>query len=206
MPVLKSTPPVGCSVAFTSGLPGFLSAGAGTQFVGHGVSIPSLADLSAAREAQQVFALSLTDAANNTGAISPAPAGWRIFAGNMPGKCVVGRMVQTSPSGTWKMIAVYYGSPALNALNATMDLAAPLIPVDQEYQLRVLEVHGLNLHAFWLVAQKAGAVDLIIPFPAAPHQLIDGLNGSNKYTMPAFLTVIRPLAVNKLNMAPGQGA
>ena len=30
----------------------------------------------------QIFALSLADAANNTGVISPAPAGWGFFAGS----------------------------------------------------------------------------------------------------------------------------
>jgi len=214
MAIVKPSPPANvtaiCSVdlpSFLSG-PGFGSAGQliAAKYAGNTPRIPSSADLSSIggipvlREPQQVFVLGLGDAANQ--AIGSAvPAGWRLFAGNQKYKIVMGRVKQaTSATTGWKLTATYHGDPVTNrdrvwdVLEASNQLL--LLPEVQtaDYELRVLTLPGLNLETFWLVAQAAGASDLVVPFPAAPNQPIRELNTAVSYSMADFLLRIAPLA------------
>jgi len=157
---------------------------------------------------QQVFTLDLKAAANNTGSIDPASAGWRFFAGTKVNKTVLGRVSRHGASHAWKLTSLFYGDRVWDAYTASLalDSAPPAQVATADYELRLLALPGLNLEAFWLEAKTPGSVDLVLPFPAAPNQLIEALNGSPVYSMPDFLDAIRPVANSLLNMSTRDGA
>jgi hypothetical protein len=213
MSLVKSIPPAAAVAAFSAGLPTFLSGPNGLMnrnHVGAPPAIPSGADVGTAYlEAQPVFTLTLKDAANNAGVISPAPAGWRCFASDSaktPDNTVVGTVVQRPPSRAWKLIAVSYGPIVREELTALEELST--LPEIQQasYEALLLGVPGLSLKAFWLSGQKAGSIDYIVPIPAGPSQLIAALREQHVYTLEHFLTVVRPLATRNLRMPAGYGA
>ena len=177
MPLLTPNAPTACLDAFSNGLSAFLPGGpAGSvlreTFVGAAPLIPTSADVRTGSgqpkvtAALRTFVLSLTDAANNNGQISPQPAGWSIFAGDANDRTVVGRLVQRGQ--TWKLVAVQYGDLVWQTMSATRQLnAAPPVPLQlKDYELRLLLIPGLNLQMFWLVAQDAGLPDLVFQTPA----------------------------------------
>jgi hypothetical protein len=220
MAVLTPNPPHASVTAFLNGLPAFLSGGLpGTvvseTYVGSVPRIPSAADVGIGSGPPvpghpkipvvlQAFVLSLQEAANNTGIISPAHAGWRFFAGGAPDGTVLGTVVQRRQG--WKLVAVHYGNLVLETLHASLQLKSSLPPQfqAQEYELRLLAIPGLNMQVFWLAAQKAGSADLILPVPGtiAPHRP----SPSAPLQMPNFLAEIRPLAARLLTMPAGYGA
>jgi hypothetical protein len=216
MALLTPTPPDAVSKAFSSGLPAFLSGGpAGTvvseKYVGSAPPIPSLLDVSTpggitnVTSALQAYVLTLQDAANNTGVISPAATGWIFFAGDANNKTVLGRMVQRRHA--WKLIAVHYGPVIWETMNVSVNLAKtqPAVLPAENYDLRLLAIPGLSLEVFWLAAQTPGSSDWVIPTPT------DASVPSPPYPptpqdMQSFLALIRPQAVNLLTMAAGYGA
>lgn len=213
--LIKPTPPPASTTAFLTGAPAFLSARPVRQaFVGETPHIPSVIEvglvtpvLPANAIAQQVFVLNLTEVAHNTGTVSPAAAGWRFLVGNGPNQAVMGSLIPGPATQPWKMTALYYGDRVWDAYVAARSLdALPPQADGQDYELRLLAIPGLNLEALWLEAQTVGSDDVLLPFPAAPNQLLRTLNGAAEYTMPAFLAAIRPLAANLLGMDAGYGA
>jgi hypothetical protein len=221
MPLLTPNPPDASLAAFSHGLPAFLSGGPrGTvvseNYVGRAPHIPSAADVGIGSgpvptapnvsAVLQSFVLSLRDAANNTGVVSPAHAGWRFFAGGARNKTVLGSVVQRRHG--WKLVAVHYGNLVWETLNASQLLNSTPPPQVQaeDYELRLLAIPGLNLEVFWLAAQKAGSVDLIVSVPSALSRFIHLPTPSGPLEIPAFLAEIRPLAASLLTMAPGYGA
>jgi hypothetical protein len=216
MALLTPKPPDACTTAFSSGLPAFLSGGPpGTvvseQYIGSAPPIPSVVDVSATgggtniTSALQAFVLTLQDAANNTGAISPAEAGWNFFAGDANNKTVLGRMVRRRHA--WKLVAVHYGPVIWETMNVSVNLAKvqPAVLPAEDYDLRLLAIPGLNLEVFWLAAQTVGSSDWIIPTPTAgsvplpPTLLIP-------QGMQTFLAQIKQQAVSLLTMSAGYGA
>ena len=157
---------------------------------------------------QQVFTLDLKAAATNTGSIDPNPAGWRFFAGTEVNKTVLGRVSRHGNSQVWKLTSLFYGDRVWDAYTASLalDSAPPAQVATADYELRLLALPGFNLEAFWLEAKTPGSVDLVLPFPAKPNQLIEALNGSAVYRMPDFLDAIRPVANGLLKMPAGHGA
>ena len=213
MPLLISTPPAECAAAFVAGLEEFLSGPSGivnAAFVGAAPAIPTPADIGTVIvTAQEVFVPSLTETANNTGTINPAPAGWQLFAGNVSspnGQAVWGWVVQRPPSQAWKLIALYYGPLVLDEWNAFQALTGLEQIQALNYESRLLEIPSVNVKAFWLKAQTPGAIDYVIPIPVGASQVVAGLTGPGPFTMPVFLTAIRALAVRNLTTAPGHGA
>jgi hypothetical protein len=208
--LIQPIPPVACAEAFSAQLPTFLLDAPGLtkqNHLGGKVGIPSLQSLgTGAPVPQQVFQLSLKAAAINSSTIHPPSAGWRFLAGHGPGESVLGRMVQDPSSKAWKLAGAFFGERVWEAYVASQGLGSLPEVAKNDYELRVLAVPGLNLEAFWLVAQTAGSVDLIIPFPTRDHQLIPTLKGGNPYKMVTFLALIRPLAGGLLTMAAGYGA
>jgi len=211
MALLKPPPPPASAAAFSAQLPTFLSGPGGLgnrHSAGSPAAMPSPTDIgSAPPEAQEVYFLSLKDAAHNSGVISPKSVGWRFFAGGAsPSPMVIGRVIQHPSSAAWKTVAVFYGP----VVNDEMDASNGLTNLPQlqtgNYHLRALEVPGLNFKAFWLKALKAGIEDLIVPFPSGPAQLISGLKGAGSYSMSHFLAVIRPLASSNLAITGKYGA
>jgi len=77
---------------------------------------------------------------------------------------------------------------------------------NNDYELRVLAIPGLNLEVFWLAAQKTGPSDLIVPFPSASAQIITVLRSQTPYKLTTFLALIKPLAGGLLTMAARYGA
>jgi hypothetical protein len=213
MPLLQSTPPAEVAAAFAAGLEEFLSGPNGIvnpTFAGVPPNIPAAADIGTAFvEAQEVFVPSLADAANNTGVINPAPAGWQLFAGDVSspnGQAVWGWVVQRPPSQAWKLIALYYGPLVQDEWKAFQVLSSLEEVQASNYGSRLLEIPGVNVKAFWLVAQTPGAIDYVIPIPVGASQVIGDLSGPGPFTMPVFLSAIRALAARNLTMAAGHGA
>lgn len=217
MSLLIPNPPSSVLAAFSSGLPAFLPGGpTGTviseSFVGHAPPIPTAADVSTGTGApnvsgaMQAFVLSLTDAANNTGQISPDPAGWSLFAGDVLNKTVVGRVVQQGQA--WKLVAVQYGPIVWETMNTALKLkgAPPTRVQVQDFEERLLAIPALNLEFFWLVAQNSGSADLFFPTPAAVPLTVFMGSSLNPIETPHFLAEIRPLAASLLTMRAGYGA
>jgi hypothetical protein len=222
MPLFTPHPPHECLAAFSNGLPAFLSGGlpntvASETFVGRAPAIPSAADVGIGHGGPavgppkipailQAFVLSLREAANNTGVISPAHAGWRFFAGGAQEKTVLGSVVQRRHA--WKLVAVHYGNRVWETLNASQQLKSS--PPQQvqvaDYDLRLLAIPGLNLEVFWLSAHKAGSVDLILPLPGALAPVFHLRAPAGPLEISSFLAEIRPLAASLLTMAAGYGA
>ncbi|MGB6944726.1 MAG: hypothetical protein WBE37_20180 [Bryobacteraceae bacterium] len=218
MPLSIPAAPSACLAAFSNGLPAFLpGAPAGTvvseTYVGTAPPIPTAADVSTGAGGPpnvttmiQIFALSLADAANNTGVISPSPAGWGFFAGGTSTTSVLGRVVQRG-SG-WKLVAVQYGGLIWQTWITSRQLPT-LLPASfqaGDYELRLLTVPGLNLEAFWLAPQTAGFTDLIVstPTPVKPAVILGDAN--HPLEMTTFLAEIRPLAASLLNLSGKRGA
>ncbi|MBS1859515.1 MAG: hypothetical protein JST11_29340 [Acidobacteria bacterium] len=202
MPLLKPTLPAGIAEAFSKALPAFLSAPRETsiseKYVGEAPSLPTADDLDSRAilhaEAQEIFVLALTDAANAADIGKAVPAGWRLLAGDSAGKAVLGRVSRRGRPERWKLTATHYGGRVWQARQASSALDALREVREADYELRVLAVPGLNLEVFWLVARTPGSGDLVVPFPAKPDQPIGALNENPVYRLPDFLAIIRPLA------------
>jgi hypothetical protein len=205
MALLRPDPPHACVEALAHQLPAFLSAEC--RHVGHPPEIPRHGDLNArAEHAQRVFVLSLAEAARCRGSISPAPDGWRFFVGNARGKTVLARMIHHPRSRGWKLTSVRHGTRVWEAFSASRELDKLEAHRAADYELRLLTIPGLNLEAFWLKAQRAGAHDVVLPFPARDKQLVAAVRGASEYLLPNFLAEIRSLAASKLTMAAHYGA
>jgi hypothetical protein len=208
--LITPVPPKGSATALSTQLPMFLPGAPGLvkqTYLSPTPPLPSPADIfPGALQAQQVFYLSLKEAANNSGTINPPSAGWRFLAGNANSGQLLARVVQIPPSQTWKLTGVFYGQRVSDAIVASAYLQNLPEVGSNDYELRVLTVPGLNMEAFWLVAQSVGSVDLVVPFPRAADQLIPSLKAQNPYKLVTFLALIRPLAGGLLTMAPGYGA
>jgi hypothetical protein len=219
MPVITPTPPHESVSAFSHGLPAFLSGSpSGTvvseTYVGATPQIPSVEDVGMGSgqvpgppnipAVLEAFVLSLEQAANNTGVVSPARTGWSFFAGGAKDKTVLGRVVQRRHA--WKLVGVNYGDLVWETLNATLALISspPAVIPAGDYELRMLAIPGLNLQVFWLASQQ-GSADLIIPAPA-PVTSIHLPYPLPPWAMPHFLAEIRPLAANLLKMPAHSGA
>jgi hypothetical protein len=212
MAILRPKPPIETTEAFSKALPAFLSRAGDSdvsveRFTGGEPAIPRLADLAvpggtpAGHDPQQVFVLGLGEAAENAGIQAAKPIGWRLFAGSERGKTVLGN-VSRRPEVGWKMTACYYGDRAWEALDASRALDS-LRPVESaDYELRVLSLPGLNLEGFWLVAQKTGSEDLMVPFPAVPADAGSPQNEQGFFTMANFLAAIRPRALLQMHASP----
>ncbi len=209
MSLITPVPPAACSAAFSAQVPMFLSGASGISaqnYLGTAPFIPDLAGISPGVPlAQQVFQLSLNAAAYNPGTINPPAAGWRFLAGPPSGP-VLGRMIQIPPSRDWKLTGVFFGFRVSELLMAVQPLYVLPDVVTNDYELRVLAVPGLNLEVFWLVGQKTGSSDLIVPFPSASSQIIPSLRSQLPYKMVTFLALIKPLAGGLLTMAERYGA
>ena len=208
--LITPVPPKGSAAALSSQLPMFLPGAPGLvrkSYLSPTPKLPSPADLfQGAVQAQQVFYLSLNEAANHSGTINPPSAGWRFLAGNASSGQLLARVVQIPSSQTWKLTGVFYGQRVSDAIAASSYLQNLPEVGSNDYELRVLTVPGLNLEAFWLVARSATSVDLIVPFPRVTEQLIPSLRAQNPYKLVTFLALIRPLAGGLLTMASGYGA
>jgi hypothetical protein len=221
MPLSTSKAPDDCISAFSNGLPAFLPGGPADRvvsetYVGSAPKVPTVIDVGMSTgpgfrspnisAVLPSFVLSLNEAANNAGVISPARTGWTIFAGDAQGKTVVGRMVQRKQA--WKLVAVHYGPLVWETMTTAHQLSASPPPhlQSQDYELRLLAIPGLNLEVFWLAAQNSDSVDFIIPTPAAIPPFLDLGKTSTPLPMQNFLAQIRPRAVSLLTMAVGTGA
>src|ERR1700733_8165157 len=204
MPLFTAVPPNACSVAFSNGLPAFLSGGLpGTTvsetFVGAAPNIPSPADVGIAMSG------STPGPANNTGVITPVHVGWNFFAGDTANATVLGRMVHRRHA--WKLVAVHYGSIVFDTLNLVrLITSTPPSQVDAaDYDLRLLAIPGLNVEVFWLAARSATSTDFVIHTPTFIPALHMGYPNS-PLLIQNFLTDIRPLAADLLTMGAGYGA
>jgi hypothetical protein len=222
MALYTPIPPTASSEAFSTALPAFLSGGdpstvVSETFVGTAPNIPSAADVGIASSGStpgppnvkvvlQAFVLTLQDAANNTGVITPAHVGWNFFAGNGANATVVGRVVHRRHA--WKLVAVHYGTLVYETMNlAQLIMSAPptqVVAVD--YDLRLLSVPGLNLEVFWLAARNAASTDFVIHTPTAANTALHLGNPTSPLMIQNFLTEIRPLAASLLAMPATYGA
>jgi len=224
--LIKPAAPAACLAAFRNGLPCYLSGrDAGTvareAHVGGTPSIPSLADIGIVDGPNpgsphflmtlQAFALSLADAANGTRVVSPVSVGWKFFAGNAQrSSAIVGRLVQRPPAQVWKLVAVHYGdlvAETLNAIVTSPNLNAPPPQVQgEDYELRMLAIHGMNTEVFWLMAHKAGLPDFVIPVSSAPLQPGISSASTEPVEMANYLASIQAQATSLLTMNPPHGA
>ncbi|MBV9770995.1 MAG: hypothetical protein JOZ32_15585 [Bryobacterales bacterium] len=239
MPLLIPRPPLEYAATFSAGLSTFLATTGGPAdtfikqgYVGTAPPIPTLADVTMGEGpnpdalkssiAIQVFTVSLYDAANNTGALSPKSSGWRFFAGDEQGKTVLGRVTKSGPNQAWKLAAVHYGDLVWETRNAVLSLekSPPQELQGKDYELRIMAIPGLNLEVFWMHAKGPGSVDFIFPAPSAATERTAGrpyssgaaaaYPGSALGTLPmdmqSFLAEIRPLAASLLAIGPTHGA
>lgn len=212
MPLVTPEPPPEVLEAFITGLPAFVDKSVGdpvkyATHVGEPPEIPTLAELgpNPARAAQQVFLLGLHDAAGVRGAERAVPIGWRFFAGHSQQAALLGRVSRRDPTTPWKMASAHYGHGVWAALHESFALRElPQVKAD-DYQLRVLTIPALYVEAFWLVAQDRKNTDLIVPFPASPHQPIRELNEHLVFTLPDFLATICTLARLELSLGEAAG-
>jgi hypothetical protein len=238
MPLILSDPPTAAKVAFASGLPAFLFGPGGLEnaiFAGIPPEIPTLSEIGTTiLEAQEVFVLTLQDAANNTGTLPAKPAGWRFFAGPpTPGETVVaatagakgrtkakpkisatkpaplrvvGKVIQQQPSQAWKLASVHYGPLVQQDLNNSLALAALPQVQAADYVVCVLDVPGVNARAFWLKAQTVGSADLFVSIPPGSNRPVPGPEGPAPAPQQDFLATIVLQAQNNLNIGSGRGA
>lgn len=169
----------------------------------------------------QVFLLRLSDltlTGETPTAAAAQPVGWRLFAGNLLGKTVVGRVTQPNtgaPEEFWQLAALSYDAPDATAATALVwnglqaSLNVEKLPAVQEavknadYELRVLEVPALHQRVFWLATTSPGMDDLVVPFPAAPGQPNPGLlPPGTTTTMDHFLAILVPLAKQRVLHPP----
>jgi len=199
MPLVKPTPPTDVSAAINDGFLAFsIGSNTGIQRQGDVAQPPIMPAASQAElpiDAQAVYVLNLADAATIAGTAAAAPAGWRFFAGNTAPKLVLGWISRPDSSGKRRVTAAYTGDRVWAGYEAMANLA--LLPELQahNYELRILMAPALNLEAFWLVSQDAGAPDLIAPFASDPMHLIPGLRTQPVYTMADFIAIVRPAAL-----------
>jgi hypothetical protein len=212
MSIVRPTPPSDLTAAFSVELPKFVAAPPDSieRYVGSRPEIPTMADLGVStaellHDAHQIFVLGLADAASATSLSAASSSGWRVFAGTAEGPVLMAKVASRQSMG-WKMTAAYYGDRVRAALRAALELDELPQVSSGDYELRVLTVPALNLDAFWLANQGTAGYDLIVPFPAAPNQLIAALNTQPVYTMPDFLAAIRPLAQLKGHALPLHGS
>jgi len=221
MPLLTPRPPTECVDAFSHGLAAFLSGGpaglvVSETFVGSAPPIPSAADVGMGSGPVlgppdmpawiQAFTLTLQQAANNTGVINPAFAGWSLFAGSAQGKTVLGTVVQRRHA--WKLVAVHYGEAVWETLQTVQQLQStpPARVLNETYELRLLAVPGLNTEVFWLTGQVPTSIDVIIPTSSTPSRTLFPLLYRGPQVLQSFLADIRPLAASLLTMPPEYGA
>jgi hypothetical protein len=209
MALLKPTPPPEVTTAFQEGLitlldgPNQGSAGRITDqyYVGGPPAIPSQADVGfvsgappPGHDPQQMFILGLSDLATQPGTAAARQDGWRLFAGTSQGKTCLGRVVQRPPSG-WKLSSCFWGDRVWTALLASQALGSVAAVLPGDYELRVLRIPGLNLEAFWLVAQPPRSGDLVVPFQAS----IPGLIRSGTIAIGDFLSTIGPMVKQRMS-------
>jgi hypothetical protein len=108
-------------------------------------------------------------------------------------------MVQRPPSTDWNLIGVHYGDAVRNDLEQSRALAGLAEVQGADYEVRFLEIPGINMRAFWLAAQKPPLTDYFVPVSS-------GLKETRTYTLQSFLAAIRPLASQNLHMPAGYGA
>jgi hypothetical protein len=211
MALITPIPPPAVTRAFREGLITLLAGpshgSAGTILrqgnAGSNAAIPSQADvgllggITPEHDPQQIFALGLSHLASGSGMAAALPAGWRLYAGNAPGKICHGRVIERHP-GDWKLTACFWGDRVWNAFQESLGLRSLPAVQTANYELRLLAIAGLNLEAFWLVAQQSGLPDFVVPFPAAPLQPIPGLNVTGDIRMADFLSVVVPLAKQRM--------
>jgi hypothetical protein len=165
------------------------------------VQTPDTLDL---HSAHHTFHLGLDPIKAGVGAAAAKQAGWRLFVGT---DNKVRGDVRTSPSG-WKLAAVFHKDSTHVDMVQHQVRACDCLDRLQEvqnytYSLRLLKIPGLNLEAFWLVAQDAQQEDLLVPFREPKGKepyptLIGKLDRPTPFTMTDFLKVIRPLAEKRL--------
>jgi hypothetical protein len=215
--LIKPEPSGSTTDAFRAGLPAFLSGpnfgGAGEitreNHIGGPPVLPGVSDFGGAgpwdHDPQQVFTLSLNDLASGAGTAAAKSVAWRFFAGTVPAKTVLGHCSQDAMTGLWKLTDISYGDRVWNMLDASQRLDNHSgVPQGNTYTLRVLTIPGLLVEAFWLVAGSAGD-DLVVVFPAPPHQLHRVLNAQAVYPMPVFLNIIAGLARARLTYTSERG-
>jgi len=207
MSLIKLKPHEEISAAFARQVPNFVSMpdsdGMRQAHSGDGPEPPTLEDLAPQGERivphdpQQVFVLTLKDAANNPGK-ALSPAGWRFFAGNQRGKMLMGTVSRRLPSEGWKMMGGFYGDRVWELFAASKALEELPEVQGEDFELRVLAVPGLNIEAFWLVAMAGRDADFVVPIPAGQYEQVPGLDGGPVYRMADFLAAIRPMALLRL--------
>jgi hypothetical protein len=213
MALLTPTPPPEVTTAFQEGLTTLLdgpnrgSAGQITyqHYLGGPPAIPSQADVGfvsgappPGHDPQQVFVLGLSDLVRQPGTAAARQDSWRLFAGNTQGKTCMGRVVQRSPGG-WKLTSCLWGDQVWSALLASQAIATLAAALPADYELRVLRIPGINLEAFWLVAQPPASGDLVVPFQA--NQSILSLGRSGTIELGTFLSVVGPMVIKRM-LAP----
>jgi len=211
MPLVQPVPPAAAQAEFASGLPSFLagSAGLGTPTsVGSVIpTIPTAAEIGTGfAGALEVFTLSLRDAAG--GSFSPSSIGWQLYAGKLDSSSspiILGTVAPQKRAKAWKLTYIDYGPSLRHEALALGSLRFEKLFEDASYEPRMLVIPGVNVQAFWIAAQQAGAVDYVVPLPAEAPSLIPGLSGSAPFELRAFMKAIAPLAAANLDAAPYTG-
>jgi len=209
MALIKPAPPPLAVLAFRDGLAAFL---AGPNFgsvgtlahevqLGSSPALPTYIDVvsqpqTPGHDWQEVFVLGLNDLQAHKDLSAATPAGWRCFAGTIPGPVVVGYVAPRPPS-FWRLTAVTFGTRASDALTESQALDAVPQVQTSDYNLRFLRIPGLNLELFWFVSLSGGN-DLIIPSPAGSAQLQSSLSKSRFFDSPVFLSIVYGLASQRL--------
>jgi len=141
---------------------------------------------------QKLYTLGL-DELTERGLDRARPTGWR-FTGKLTDSDV---SVDVVPPGRGKAAAVTqlrYGGHITSARDAIRAVVAKLDKPDaRDFELRLLEVPALGVHAVWLRSRDGGQ-DLFIPcLPAA------GLKSMKHYTRAQFLKALVPGVKRRLS-------
>ncbi|HUJ51428.1 MAG TPA: hypothetical protein VLW25_14560 [Bryobacteraceae bacterium] len=218
MPIDKPSAPSPTVTAFRVSLPAFLAgplygqAGGlvGAASLNPNPALPTLADVTAPdgtleHDPQQLFVLGLQDIQAGKTLAAATEAGWRFFAGNAPGKVVVGYASLRPPNTAWKLTNVTVGPGVFSSLQQSHGLNALPQVKDNLYDLRFLKIPGINVEAFWLFS-RSDAPALLVPSPAGADQLQEPLANQPIYTEPDFLNIVQTLTAKRIDYPPQYGS
>jgi hypothetical protein len=203
MAIVNPLPAPTVTAAFATHVDAFIEPpmGATVRYVGNQPQIPAPADIRIGAAlntySQQMFTLRLDDLVNNAGFSAAVPSGWRVYAANGAGRSVFGNVVQRLGPTPWRLVSISYGPRVWDGYLQAQSLGTLAQVEKDDYELRVVAIPGLNLEVFWLVSRGSGLEDWVVPSPASPNQLIEGLNTAPAYTASNFFAIIRPIAIQR---------
>ncbi|HTM49833.1 MAG TPA: hypothetical protein VL285_14160 [Bryobacteraceae bacterium] len=191
MQFTKSVPPERAQLAFFTGLPNFLEGIEAIDDLGD-----ILTGLPPEYDPLEIHTLGLQDLAGAAGIAAAEHAGWRFMAGGALTQPIAGDVTVPPFNRPPKLISLMHGPQVPEFLHIAYSLMSRLEAQPNRldtYELRILSVPGLLVEAFWLKTPDV-ETDLVVPY----RNLVSELEGKPVFTMTEFLSIVKPLAAERL--------